>query len=702
LNFRIADTFTASLARLTSDEQKAVKTTAFDLQVDPSSPGHSFHKLDRARDKNFWSVRVSRDIRIIVHRTPLSLLLCYVDHHDRAYDWAERRRLETHPTTGAAQLVELRESVVDVVSRREARSDLPLVAAERQRFFEGIADTELLGWGVPREWLVSVREADEDSILDLAAHLPAEAAEALLELATGGTPERAAPPPSSGDPFDHPDAQRRFRIMEDAEALGRAMDAPWDRWTVFLHPAQRNLVERDQAGPARVAGSAGTGKTIVAVHRAAFLVRHNPDARVLLTTFSSPLASALHTRIRRLIGNTPRVGERVDVVSLDELGLRLYRFAFGKPNIATRDWLRGAIDDALAKTSSAKLGAPFLVSEWHEIVDAWQLRSLADYREFKRLGRKTRLSEAQRADAWAIFEVVLVRLETERLVTMSTLFARLAKHYSEGARSPFNHVVVDEAQDIGVQQLRFVAALGARSPNGLFFAGDLGQRIFQPPFSWKTLGVDVRGRARTLRVNYRTSHQIRSAADGLLGPAVADVDGNSEVRRGTTSVFNGPVPVVKVFESAEEEADAVSTWIKDCAMAGVRPGEIGIFVRTSAEIPRATDAAKRSGTPFNLLNDFVDTDSDMVSIGTMHLAKGLEFRAVAVMACDEDVLPLRSRLDQAGDEADLQEVYDTERHLLYVACTRARDRLLVTSAAPSSEYLDDLQRKSRAHRRVQS
>jgi hypothetical protein len=696
VNFRIADTFTASLARLRAEDQKAVKTTAFDLQVDPSSPGHSFHKLDRARDKNFWSVRVSRDIRIIVHRTPASLLLCYVDHHDRAYDWAERRRLETHPTTGAAQLVELRESVIDIISKREARFDapLPLAVAERRRLFEGLADTELLGWGVPQEWLASVRDADEDTLLNLAAHLPAEAAEALLELATGGTPERAPPPPPSGDPFDHPDAQRRFRIMEDAEALARAMDAPWDRWTVFLHPAQRSLVERDQAGPARVAGSAGTGKTIVAIHRAAFLARQNPDARVLLTTFSSTLAHALHARVRRLIGNTPLLGERIDVVSLDDLGQRLYRFAFGKPTVATSDWLRGAIEAALARSpSSAKLSTSFLVSEWREIVDAWQLSSLASYREFKRLGRKTRLSDAQRTTAWTIFEQLHEQLRQEGLVTMSAVFARLAEHYSSGATSPFDYIVVDEAQDIGVQQLRFVAALAAARPNGLFFAGDLGQRIFQSPFSWKAVGVDVRGRARTLRVNYRTSHQIRSAADRLLGPEVSDVDGNSEVRRGTTSVFNGPVPAVRIFGDGRDEADAVATWIKECTTAGIRPGEVGVFVRSTEQIPRAKEALKASAQPHHLLDDFVDTDSDKVSIGTMHLAKGLEFRAVAIMACDEDILPSRSRLDQAGDEADLREVYETERHLLYVACTRARDRLLITSASPASEYLGDLVRK---------
>jgi uncharacterized protein (TIGR04255 family) len=245
--------------------------------------------LDRARDKRFWSVRVSRDIRLIVHRTDASLMLCYVAHHDDAYQWAERRRLETHPKTGAAQLVEIRERIEEISVPTYIEAEYPVPS--KPALFSGMAEDVLLGYGVPVGWLDEVRKADEDSLLELADHLPVEAAEALLELATGGQPVIARPQPAGEDPFTHPDAQRRFRVMADVEELARALDYPWDKWTVFLHPAQRQIVEKDFAGPARVSGSAGTGKTIVALHRAVFLARSNPDARVLLTTFSESLAN---------------------------------------------------------------------------------------------------------------------------------------------------------------------------------------------------------------------------------------------------------------------------------------------------------------------------------------------------------------------------------------------------------------------------
>lgn len=315
MQFRIADTFTASLAKLTGNEQKAAKTTAFDLQLNPAQPGLQFHKLDRAQDPNFWSVRVSRDIRMIVHRDRNSLMLCYVDHHDSAYQWAERRKLETHPKTGAAQLVEVQKTVQKITVPSYAATEHEM--SPKPLLFNDIPVEDLLSYGVPPDWIERVRDANEDILLELADHLPSEAAEALLELAVGETPpfvqpafaaasplefaesrtvaESTAQYEVAADPFDHPDAKRRFRLMGNVEELQRALDYPWDKWAVFLHPAQRQIVETNYSGPFRVAGAAGTGKTVVTIHRAVFLARTNPDARVLLTTISDTLADVLHS-----------------------------------------------------------------------------------------------------------------------------------------------------------------------------------------------------------------------------------------------------------------------------------------------------------------------------------------------------------------------------------------------------------------------
>ncbi|HYM05495.1 MAG TPA: 3'-5' exonuclease [Terriglobales bacterium] len=643
---------------------------------------------DKAKDRRFWSIRVNNDVRLIVHRTETSLLLCYVGHHDNAYHWAERRRLETHPKTGAAQLVEVRETVQEITVPRYV--EVEQAAPAKPRLFAGIPEDELLGYGVPAEWLGDVRKANEDTLLELADHLPSEAAEALLDLATGVTPQVVKPVAAGTDPFQHPDAQRRFRMMNNQDELERALDYPWEKWTVFLHPAQRTLVEREYGGAARVAGSAGTGKTIVALHRAVFLTRANPNARVLLTTFSDTLSNALRTKLRRLISSEPRLGERLEVHSMNAIGRRLYEVNFGRPQIASRDTILKLLEEAAAAADGSRFSLHFLLTEWEQVVDAWQLDSWESYRDVVRLGRKTRLQEAQRVVLWSMFERVRSALRDRGLVTYSDVFSRVAAKLAASAHPPFDFAVVDEAQDVSVAQPRFLAALGAGRPNSLFFAGDLGQRIFQQPFSWKALGVDVRGRSSTLRINYRTSHQIRTQADRLLGPEVSDVDGNTEHRRGTISTFNGPQPDIMVLNTPHQEIKAVSQWLAERTKEGIVPHEIGVFVRSAAELDRARAAVGDAKLPYKVLDDNVETASGRASISTMHLAKGLEFRTVAVMACDDEVIPLQERIETAADDADLEEVYNTERHLLYVACTRARDHLLVTSVDPASEFLDDL------------
>ncbi|WP_439598217.1 3'-5' exonuclease [Falsiroseomonas sp.] len=686
IEFRIADSFTGSLAKLTAAEQKAVKTTAFDLQIDASSPSLSFHRLDRAKDPNFWSVRVNADIRVIVHRTGESLLLAYVDHHDKAYRWAERRKIERHPTTGAMQLVEIRERVEELPPVQPAAA----ASAPGTSPFGALRKLELMAMGVPEEWVEDVRAVTDDNLLGVLEHLPQEAQEALLRLAVGERAPAPAPlpaPPPGQDPFAHPDAQRRFRVLSDVEELRRALDFPWDRWAVFLHPAQRDLVRRRYQGPARVTGSAGTGKTIVALHRAVHLARRDMKARVLLTTFSKPLARALGQRLAILVDGEAALASRIHIQALTGFAYDLYTKAFGQPQLVPDALLHQAIRKAAAGN---KMPLAFLMNEWTEVIDAQQITSWDAYRDAARLGRKTRLGEKQRQALWAVFAEVQAAISARGMTSWAGIFHRLTEQARAGKGFEIDHAVVDEAQDLSIPEARFLAALADGKPDGLFFAGDLGQRIFQQPFSWKALGIDVRGRSHALRINYRTSHQIRSHADRLLPGVVSDVDGEKDSRKGTVSLFDGPVPTVTLFKNAAAESDAVGAWIRQRIGEGATAQEIGVLVRSSAQLLRARAAVKAAGVPASEFDDRLEPVAGAVSIGPMHLAKGLEFRAVAVMACDDEVLPLQERVEAVTDEADLAEVYETERHLLYVACTRARDALWVSAIGPGSEFLSDL------------
>lgn len=684
MNFLIADTFTSAFNRLSGQDQKAVKASVFDLQMDPTGNGLQLHRIDKSKDQNFWSARVNRDVRLIVHKTGSSMLVAYVDRHDDAYAWAERRRIEAHPRTGAVQIVEVRERVEDIAPPEVFDFVTPgpeAPSAALAPLFSSLDDDALLSIGVPADWLADVRAATEDGFFALAEHLPAEASEALLEYAATGLLPKPTPIAPAADPFSHPDALRRIRPIADQDELEQALAYPWEKWGVFLHPSQRDLTERTYTGPARVAGSAGTGKTIVAIHRAVRLARENPDARILLASFSQPLADAMEKKLLVLAPETGGIVPRITTLSFRGIAEQLYQLEHGvRPRIASDAFLRDHLAHAARDTELKGFSDRFLLSEWTNVIDAWGITAFDEYATVQRMGRKSRLGPNQRERLWPVFDAVRNALATERLTTWARVFADLAGQFTSKAIKPFDHIVIDEAQDLAPAELRFFAAIAPEGNDTLFLAGDMGQRIFQHPYSWASLGVDVRGRSHTLKVCYRTSQQIRRAADHLLPRVLRDVDGIEDERKGIVSVFDGPPPLVETFFSERDEGNCVRGTIDEWLRQGIEGYEIGIFVRTPELVVRARSA----------LPDAVGAAS--IVTAPMHLAKGLEFRAVAVMACDEGVLPLDARVADAADEAELDEIYETERRLLYVACTRAREHLLLTGVTPASEYLADFDR----------
>ena len=611
MTVRIASSFTKSLDRLTGQERSAAKVTAFDIQSDPASPGLSFHRVERARDPGFWTARVNRDLRIVLHRRDGETLLAYVGHHDDAYGWAERRRLDRHPRTGAAQIVEIRETVETVVTHRYVEE-----AVRRPRLFEGEDDDTLLSWGVPEDWLETVRQATEDTVLDIAAHLPDEAQEAVLAAAVGEAPTvRIAAP--EADAYAHPDARRRFTVVGDQAALEAALEAPWDDWAVFLHPAQREFVERDFAGPARVIGSAGTGKTVVALHRAVRLAREDAGARVLLATFSASLAEGLAEKLSRLLRPHPGLEERVTVATLGAVARELASERFPDVRIAPEDDMPARIPRAAEEAGTA-IDAGFLTDEWRLIVDAWDVRDAGAYRDLPRLGRKVRMAASRRDEAWEVFARVRAGLAADGLATEAEVMHRLGARTSRPRPSPTSSWT--RRRDISVPELHLVAAMAGARPNGLFFAGDIGQRIFRSAFPWKSAGVDVTGRSRSLKVNYRTSHQIRAKSDLLLPPRLLEADGGEDKRLGVTSVFHGPKPELRTFSSKDEEVEAAGRWLAARAHDGVPGGTMAVLVRSPAQVDRARQAVEASGV--------IGVEARL-----MHDAKGSEFRAVAVLAC---------------------------------------------------------------------
>ena len=678
MKFIIADTFQRSLSRLDGESQKLIKQAAFEFQCNPAHPSFQFHKIDRAKDKRFSSARVNRDLRLIIHRDGShTLMLCYADHHDAAYAWAERRVLEVHPETGAVQLVEVEEVVREVVKEVVREKEPPLFAQYERDYLSAL--------GVPARWLDAVFAVGEEGFLDLAENLPTAVAERLLELAEGKPVPRpaSATTGATADPYAHPDSQRHFRVMNDRDALERALDAPWDQWLVFLHPDQRRYAEADYRGPVRVYGGAGTGKTVVAVHRAVRLAREG-RGKVLLTTFSKTLAGHLRRQVRLLAGDDRVVTQNLQVEHLHRLTMKLYSQHSQTRFEAAKDSHVSALLEQHAKSRDED--PTFVRDEFWSVVDAQGLTDFEGYKTAPRAGRGTPIGLRRRKALWQIFESVLGELAAENLSTWSGLVGQVTAALS--ARKPgYSHVVVDEAQDFGAAELKLVRALVPAGENDVFLCGDEGQRIYKPAFRWSALGLDVRGRSFRLKVNYRTTAQIRREADHLLPRRLQDADGEP-LERGAVSPLSGPDPERGAHKQLGDEVAGLAAWLEACEAAGIPRDQIAILARTEKLLEeRALPALAQRDLSQAGLDEQVAPDQRAVHVGTMHRAKGLEFRAIAVIGCDNNKLPPAYLLKQATDPGDRAALEERERNLLYVACTRARERLLVSWVGKPAQWL---------------
>lgn len=681
MNFYIGDTFRDALERLDAQSIALAKQAAIDIQLNPVSTSGQMHRIDKAKDDNWWSYRVNRDVRLIVHQQHDAMTLCYVDHHDPAYAWAQRRKFQVHPQTGAAQIVEIEERIEEVVKRvtREVLDEPPV--------FEKCDRDYLLALGVPLEWLDAVLLVTESGLDGLKGHLPEEAFERLYAIACGIPVPRPATV-VGGNPFLHPDARRRFQPFASEDELRNALEAPWERWRLFLHPVQREVVERNYKGSARVSGGAGTGKTVVALHRARALADRDPNARILLTTFSKTLAARLAQSADLLIGVGTPARKQIAITNLHRFANEHWKTECGGLfSPVSKKRLQQMIRDARAASGATTYTLGFLQAEWDSIVDNFGITTWDVYRSVSRVGRGMALGLKQRKELWSVFERVRKSMADAGVMTWNDLLVTVRQAVERATERLFEHVIVDESQDFGPCELALVRALVAPGPNDILLCGDVGQRIFKGRTSWLQTGIDIRGRSTQLRVNYRTTEQIREFADQLLPESIVDGEGASEDRR-TISLLRGPNPEVKGYPSQTAERTGIVEWIARVQAAGIEPEQIALFGRSSAIVDsRISKAVSAASMKFQKLSDEEPIDVGSVCIGTMHKAKGLEFKAVAVVGCDSDVLPIKMALDEIEDAVDRATFEEGERQLLYVACTRAREHLLVTHVGEPSRYL---------------
>ncbi len=670
--------------KLPTKVQKKVAEFIDLFQADPYNPVLHLHKLEQMMaDPKVRGANLPDGYRAIIIAPDKgdNYLMVHIDAHDDAYNWARNKRFEMHPKTGVFQVFDVEE--VKVAIEEQPQADVPIPAYP---LFQ-LSDEDLFKAGVPEPLIPAVKAiSSDDSLEALGEYLPKDCRDVLVGIAAGmsldealnqmlgidvATPQ-ALVPDGPGD-FTHVGERANFDLVlvEGEEHLKDILQASLEEWRIFLHPYQKKLVEWDTKGPMNINGAAGTGKTVALIHRAVFLANklEDPKETILVSTFTTNLSITLKEYIRKLDSNA---ANHIEVTNLHALAR----------TICVRSGWKGRIGDsedydaiwehvwAGPELGELPMSREELIKEYWQVVDANGIDNEEAYLTTVRSGRP-RISRNQRRQAWPVFRAFQRGLKKRDILTFEGAIhqARLAVEQKNFQK--YRHVLVDEVQDFSLEALRLIRALSPVEEaltDSLCTVGDGHQRIYRTKIPMSRAGIEIRGRSRRLKINYRTSDQIRKYAQAMLeGLEIDDLDGGIVSIAGDHSAFRGPNPIIESCADSNEESEAIVAWIqvllKDHGLASheicVTPYKPEIVTAlTEVDIPT-----------FRLKPRELDPGSDEpgIRLGTIKRIKGLEFRAVALACADSD--------DPMNFLTKAEVLDRCER---YVAATRAREHLLVT------------------------
>lgn len=686
--------FLREFAKLDKPVQDRVSEVFGKFEQDPHS-GRNLEKITNARDDRFRSIRITRFWRgvVLAPESGDSYTLLKVLPHDEAYAWAQRRTASVNAATGR---IEIR----DTVAIDTTLPELSRMAEQAPSLvFSEVKDSDLRRLGIDDQTLAFARALTDPVQLDAAkSFLPPTQWEVLYGLAAGLSPEEVWDELGTEileEPIDTEDLDAavlrspdRVVLVDGPEELMQVFEHPFALWRIYLHPAQRSVVEKSCRGPARVTGGPGTGKTVVALHRANRLAEQG-HGRVLVTTFTSTLAESLKAGIT-LLTHSPDIEDRIEVLNVDRLAHRVFRAEHGAPTM-----LQGGEEKELWQRIIRDLELPFhdsfLAEEWRQVVLAQRVESAAQYLAIKRTGRGRRLGSRQKAQAWQAIWEFEEALKARALWTHETIRAEATRLLEQQDSKPYRHVVVDEAQDLSAEQWRLLRAAVPEGTDDLFVAGDTHQRIYDNRISLRDVGIHVTGRSTKLRINYRTTAEILAWSLGLLrGEHIDDMDEGLESLAGCRSEIHGMPPTLQGFATREDELNHLVEQVQAWIASGVQPDEIGVAARSNRLGDAARYILEAESIQAHLLSGGQPAE-DAVSIGTMHRMKGLEFRCLALIGAGERHIPAANAVtpledDETTHHQDLQR----ERCLMFVACTRAREQLAVTWHGTPSPFLTAL------------
>jgi len=700
MTIALSSEFLQAFSNVQKSQQKQVREFIERFREHPDASGINYEQIKSAKGKDLYSVRINQAYRAIVFHPANSqvYVLSWVDHHDEAYRWAERKRFVVHPATGALQMLNAEPSEVVPV--------LSVQASAKTGLFEKIKDKHLLSLGIPAECLGIVRSINSDGDLEaVESRLPQEAYEALFMLASGFSLDevfRETEKPEEEVLVDqkdfvaalqNEDSKRRFFVVDEAKDLAEVLNAPLDQWRIFLHPKQRRLVSMQANGPVRVLGGAGTGKTVVAMHRARFLATelfNKKEDRILFTTFTRNLATDIQENLRKLCSVDALA--RIDVINLDAWVANFLRSHGYRHQVVFDEDENEAWAFALNQAPfDLGLSPSFYRSEWEHVVQAQNITDADQYIRVSRVGRGTKLSRDAKKRIWPVFQEYRAQLNEQGKKEYIDL-VRDARGLieSKGVALPYRSVIVDEAQDMSAEALRLLRTIAKEGANDLFIVGDAHQRIYRYRVSLSQCGINIRGRGKKLKINYRTTDEIRRFAVCLLdGRQIDDLDSGIDQQTGYMSLTHGRPPFVRCFDSFPDEVAFLKQHILDLCAEGAPMESICVVGRTTRILESYVSQLQIGGfvTYEIKRNTAEQREKPGLRVATMHRVKGLEFEHIIVVAANKGILPLEAAVDDAADNVAKRDAETGERSLLYVALTRARRSAAITGYGDLTPFL---------------